>query len=71
MARRTLIERHGNGRTQIGLDLHALSGPMKILCPSMGAESYALFLDLSHSRQGKYLKPPESVKIGRSQFMNL
>ena len=48
------------------------SGPMKILRPSMWELKYTpsslIFLILARENTWK---PPESVKIGRSQFMNL
>ena len=57
MARRTLIERHGNGRCQVGLDLHALLRSHKdLVSVNMGTEGYALFLDLAKTGKGKYLK---------------
>ena len=57
MARRTLIERHGNGRRQIGLDLHTfLRSHKDLVSVNMGTEGYALFLDLAKTGKGKYLK---------------
>ena len=56
-SRRALIEGHGYGRGQIGLNLHALLRPHENLPPvHMGIEIHTLFLNFAQGRQRKYLK---------------
>ena len=58
MAGRTFVKRHGNGGTQIGLNLHALLRPHEYLVAvDMGIKVNSFFLNLAQSCQGKYLEP--------------
>ena len=60
--RRTFIKCHGNGRCQIGLDLHALFRSHEDLASiDVRVKVHTLFFDLSHFGQGKYL---ETAGIG-------
>ena len=55
--RRALVKGHGNGGSQIRLNLHALLRPHEYLSAvNVGVKVHSLLLNLSKSRQGKHLK---------------
>ena len=55
--RRTFVKGHGNGRAQVGLDLHALFRSHEDLGPvNMGTEPDAFLLDFTQLRQRKDLE---------------
>ena len=62
---RALIKGHGNGRCQIGLDLHTLFRSHKdLVAINMRVKIHTLFLDLTQLCQGKHLK---SAGIGKNR----
>ena len=57
MAGRAFVKGHGDGGTQVGLDLHALLRPHKNLAAvDVGVKIDPFLLDLSQTGQGKHLK---------------
>ncbi len=57
-AGRALVKSHGNGRSQIRLDLHAFLRPHEnLFSVNMGMEIHPLLLDFPQARQGKDLEP--------------
>ena len=57
VAGRTLIERHRDRRSEMGLDPHAFLGAHKDPCSVyVGVKCNALLLDLTQIREGKDLK---------------
>ena len=53
----TLVEGHGDGGAQIGLDLHTLLRPHEdLVAVDVGVEVNALLLDLAEACQGKHLE---------------
>ena len=53
----TFVKSHGDGRTQVGLDLHALLGPHEdAVAVQMGVEGHAFLSNLAQLSQAEYLE---------------
>jgi hypothetical protein len=68
--RRAFVEGHHDVRSQQPLDLHRpLRGELVARAVDVAAEGHALLAQLRSSARLITWKPPESVRIGRCQFM--